>query len=589
MRKRTLALGLFIVFVNLSVFSFFSFSSASSYGNYDAAVVIDEDGKVVGTSLIQVSGNQYTFTGSISLSNQYFPAGIQVLKDNIVIDGANYALETNNEAWTGIDLTGRSNVTVKNVEISGFQQGILLEGSSGNRLYNNKIIGFSSDGDGPYGVPTGIWLSCSSNNTIASNTVSSNIDFGILVQASSTGNVLTGNTVTNNSVGIALDYCPDNTLRNNQMINNDKSLKLGYNTYEQFIQDIDASNTINGKPTYYWLNQNDRAIPADAGFVALGNCDNITIKDLYINHTYDSITLINTNNSAITNNHISYCGNGIFLKYCQNITVTWNTIIGNSDSGIGTIACDNIAIAENNIDHCNFGISPSGVTRNHLGGRGSTNLMIFSNNITNCNPGMYFSLSSNCIISQNLFRENAYGVNLVQSTKNNFTENTFIENSGGALRISDAYNNTFFHNNFNDNELDSQVLTQWYLVSTYETNAWDNGHEGNYWSNFEDRYPNATEISQRNTWNTPYYIDDVNIDNHPLVNPHKIGTDKPETEPETDKPDDSVVLPSISPSPSPSPEQTVSEPLPTEVLTVSVASVAIASIGLIVYFKKRKH
>jgi parallel beta-helix repeat protein len=491
-----------------------------------------------------------------------------------VIDGAHHSLNTQDSGNIGIDLSERTNVMVKNLIIRGFKQGIFLEASSGNIIIRNEIIGFK--GDGPYGVPTGIWVSLSNNNRIESNNVTSNIDFGILVQAGSANNIIADNTIMGNGVGLALDYCPNNILRNNRISGNEHNFKLGYNTFEQFIQDIDNSNTVEGKPVCYLIDHYNVTVPCDAGFVALGNCTNVTVEKLTISHGYDSITLINTNNSIITNNYIANCGNGIFLKYCQNITVTKNIARGNSNSGIGTIACDKIVIAENSIDQCNFGISPAGQTSYHSGGSGSTNMIIFRNNITNCNPGMYFSLSSNNLISQNLFKGNAYGVNLVASSANNFTENTFIGNSGGALRISDAYNNTFFHNNFVDNELDSQVLTQWYCVSAYETNTWDNGREGNYWSNFEDRYPNASEISGTKTWNTAFYIDDVNIDHYPLVNPHEICIDKPDSP-----------LPLISPSP----KQSSSKPPPTALVlvTVSATPIAIAGIGLIVYFRRRKH
>jgi parallel beta-helix repeat protein len=535
------------------------------------AIIITEDGSVEGTNRIQRVGNVYTFTGDIDISGEYVYSGIQVLRDNIVIDGAHHTLKTQDAGNNGIDLSERTEVTVKNLVIRGFKQGIFLEGASGNTILRNEIIGFK--GEGPYGVPTGIWVSSySNNNRIEANNVTSNIDYGILVQAASTNNIITGNTITGNGVGLALDYCPNNSLRNNRIYGNEHNFKLGHNTFAQFIQDIDDSNTIEGKPVCYWIGHHNETVPSDAGFVALGNSTNITVQNLTINHGYDSITLINTNSSVITNSNITNCGNGIFLKYCQNITVTQNRVVGNRDSGIGTTDCDKIVIAENSIDQCDFGISPAGQTRYHSGGRGSTNMVIFRNNITNCNPGIYFSRSSNNLISQNLFRGNAYGVNLVASSKNNFTENTFIENSGGALRISDAYNNTFFHNNFIDNELEAQVLTQWYWGSAYQTNIWDNRHEGNYWSNFADRYPNASKTSQK-TWNTAFYIDDVNIDNYPLVNPHEMGTDEPA---------DSLV-PLISPSSEPS----ASEPLPIVLATVSVASVAIG-VGLIVYLKKRK-
>jgi nitrous oxidase accessory protein NosD len=45
-----------------------------------------------------------------------------------------------------------------------------------------------------------------------------------------------------------------------------------------------------------------------------------------------------------------------------------------------------------------------------------------------------------------------------------------------------------------------------------EDNFWDNGFQGNYWSDFKQRYPNATEISGSGVWDTSYYINQKNID-----------------------------------------------------------------------------
>jgi hypothetical protein len=55
----------------------------------------------------------------------------------------------------------------------------------------------------------------------------------------------------------------------------------------------------------------------------------------------------------------------------------------------------------------------------------------------------------------------------------------------------------------------------------------------------------------------------------------------------------SVGTTTTPPSPSPSPEPTDappnSEPFPTTPVATSIASVAVVSVGLIVYFKKRHH
>jgi len=52
------------------------------------------------------------------------------------------------------------------------------------------------------------------------------------------------------------------------------------------------------------------------------------------------------------------------------------------------------------------------------------------------------------------------------------------------------------------------------------TNFWDDGvSEGNYWSDYEDRYLNAEEIDESGIWNKPYVINENNQDNYPLINP----------------------------------------------------------------------
>jgi parallel beta-helix repeat protein len=78
------------------------------------------------TAPIQWSGRVYNFTDNIYDS-------IVVQRTNIVIDGQGYTAEGTGSG-TGIDLSSRSYVTIKNVRITGFDWGIFLEGSSNNTL-----------------------------------------------------------------------------------------------------------------------------------------------------------------------------------------------------------------------------------------------------------------------------------------------------------------------------------------------------------------------------------------------------------------------------------------------------------------------
>jgi parallel beta-helix repeat protein len=66
--------------------------------------------------------------------------GIVVERDNIIIDGAGYTLQGSRSLQSkGIDLTERSNVTIKNIRISLFYYGIRLYGSSNSIITGNNI------------------------------------------------------------------------------------------------------------------------------------------------------------------------------------------------------------------------------------------------------------------------------------------------------------------------------------------------------------------------------------------------------------------------------------------------------------------
>jgi len=60
---------------------------------------------------------------------------------------------------------------------------------------------------------------------------------------------------------------------------------------------------------------------------------------------------------------------------------------------------------------------------------------------------------------------------------------------------------------------------QVYFPQSGYTNFWDEGYPsgGNYWSDYEYRYPNAEELDGSGMWNTSYVIDENNQDNYPLM------------------------------------------------------------------------
>ena len=272
-------------------------------------IYIRADGTVEGTDNIQLDGNVYTFTGSIN-------GPIVVERDDIVVDGSDYSLQGTG-IGTGINLTGRTNVTIKNIEISNFFYGIYLNFSLNNSLSTNNIR------NNLYGIflsassnnmiignnvtkndASGIWFRHSSNNTINGNMVIENLQDGVWLSSSSDNNKVLGNIVRKNGHGFRLDDYSRNMLRNNDFVDNDYNFGVYGSLLPEFIQDIDESNTVNGRPICYWVNRQDETVSLDAGYVALVNCSGITVENLNLSNNGQGLLLAYTTDSSIIKNNI---------------------------------------------------------------------------------------------------------------------------------------------------------------------------------------------------------------------------------------------------------------------------------------------
>ncbi|UCE15369.1 MAG: right-handed parallel beta-helix repeat-containing protein [Candidatus Bathyarchaeota archaeon] len=277
---------------------------------FSTAVFVEFIRPVEASGTIYISSD-YTFT-----SNIYEP--IVVTADNIIIDGAGYTVQGTGSG-TGIDLSDRSNVTLKNVEVTNFTTGILLFYSSNNTLAGNTV---SSNNE------YGIHLFFSSNNVLTGNTVSSNNEYGILLIRSS-NNVLTGNNASNNQYNFGVD---------------------GW-FFSDFNNYVDTSNTVDGKPIYYLIGVADAVYDAEtnAGTIYLINSNNITIKDLTLTKNYFGALFFNTTNSKIENITASNNYIGIFLFYSSNNTITGNTASSNGFRGISLYSSSNNVFFHNNL------------------------------------------------------------------------------------------------------------------------------------------------------------------------------------------------------------------------------------------------
>jgi len=221
----------------------------------------------------------YTLTGDIT-SDAY---GIVVERSNIIINGDGYTVEGRYVSESkGIDLSGRSNVTIKNVAVKKFDYGIRLDGSSDNIIQGNTVTNnrhgiylylwsssnnivsgnniTANNGDGIYlyqssnntisgnnitNNDNGIYLWSSSNyNSISGNTITANNRHGIWLWYSSNYNSISGNTITNNYSGIRLYKSTDNNIsENNITVNNWRGIMLSWSSDNAIYHNNFVDNT----------------------------------------------------------------------------------------------------------------------------------------------------------------------------------------------------------------------------------------------------------------------------------------------------------------------------------------------------------
>ncbi|HDN65827.1 MAG TPA: hypothetical protein ENF23_06005, partial [Methanosarcinales archaeon] len=234
---------------------------------------------------------------------------------------------------------------------------------------------------------------------------------------------ISGNNVSNNSCGICIKHSSNNTLTDNTMSENRYNFDVFGDNISHYTQNIDTSNTVDGKPVYYWVGRQNAQIPGDAGFVGVVNSTNITVRDMVLVNNMQGVLFAYAENSMIENVSTSENEYGIYLSSSSN-----NTLANN--------------IAESN--------GVCGVCLN------SSNYNTLANNAANLNGdrGIYLWYSSNNMISSNIADSNRCGILLWYSN-----------------------NNTIYHNNLFDNNHNN-------AYDGGGANQWDNGAEGNYYSDY---------------------------------------------------------------------------------------------------------
>jgi parallel beta-helix repeat protein len=348
----------------------------------------------------------------------------------------------------GVLLAFTSHSTVRGCTFRACNTGVLLDSCSNCTVEENT---FSP------GNTVGVSLDHSANSTVSGNLMKDNLGTAVVLQWSP-GNTVSGNEIENCSGGVILWHFSDhnsvlgntmanavsqtgyegggitiwdstgNVLRDNAMSNFSYGLGMEVGPVEvfdeqnceldHFIHDIDASNTVDGKPIYYLINQHGTTVsPAthpQAASLFLVNSSGVAVSDMVLNglslfyvngatvsnvsstRSWRGILLFETTGSAVSGCTASLSDFGIRLYNSTGNTVEGCLVEGNEQHGIWLEGDSSGNAVIGNTIRSNGPIYGNGIRLDY-----SPDNEVVGNTVTDCNNGIRLQYSPYCTISGN--------------------------------------------------------------------------------------------------------------------------------------------------------------------------------------------
>ncbi len=242
------------------------------------------------------------------------------------------------------------------------------------------------------------------------------------------------------------------------------------------------------------------------------------------------IYLYKVQNGKILGNIITGNRNGITLYCSKDCTVNHNTITENSEVGIymdhehpNDYPYSN-QMGHNHISNNGF----AGIFMANAGTQGGNrvhNNTVVGNSFAadhvahEGSINLWGGYSKNNLIENNFCDNNINGLHFRASgiADNIIRGNTVVNNTRGIYYTHGAGPNIFYNNNFINNTA--------HTISTHADDLWGDGNPaeggsgGNYWDDYQDKYPDAEEREDApGIWDTPYEDGNV-LDDYPLMEP----------------------------------------------------------------------
>jgi len=344
---------------------------------------------------------------------------------------------------------------------------------------NVSIIGFTIQGSNTSAMTSGIYAS--------QWTIGSNISHNIIMD---------------NRKGIEFDYyCSNNTVNDNIVVsNNDDGIEFKSSAFNNTVQRNTVSiNNVDG--IQFWTGGGSNIIENNIVHsnlhegIRIQKGDKVIVKGNWLHNNYRGIFMEDCSNCIISNNNVTNSYGMLLLDAVNNLVSSNLALYGGYGIKIEGDSFNNNIVGNKALHNNGYGI---------FIGRYSFNNTVQGNTVVDNSNGISLDRADNNTLCYNNASENIVGIFIVGSGDNLVFGNTVAYNTMLGIGLISTGNNLFIRNNIVNN--DQQALVS-YLV-----NSWDDGLEGNYWSNYT-----GYDLNKDGIGDSPHVLDANNTDHYPLM------------------------------------------------------------------------
>lgn len=389
--------------------------------------------------------------------------------------------------------------------VAGSQYGINLQYSVNNSISKNAVTG------GFYGTD----LFHSTGNTIGNNTFANSTVRGIWLSYSSDNSVADNKVSNTGTAAIEMDLCYGR-LDRNSLTNGSIVFSFGgVSDVAGLVKgmEISSTNTVNGKPIYFAksLDLSGASIPSGAGMVialnvthlsarslhpdggvAVGFSSNITVEGNVIANAKGGIMVYSSPDSRIIGNHVTNGPTAISAESSARVTIANNTVSGSRSYGLVLLSSRSCTVSGNVVNSSAYGVRVSF----------SNNNVVANNTLNGSGEGIYASSSSgNLIVGNWITSSTGYGIEC--SSGNRIYANMLVGNHGAT-----------------------SVFNASHAQARGSGSSWNTTSFGNYWGDWT-----APDANHDGIVDSPYLITAGDRDNFPLASVVHLVITSPTTSP----------------------------------------------------------